>query len=184
MCLFGFFKIIIKISDCRKLERDFPEVTSQKMVDQCVDLGVYCNEVMNTGGRWSMERLVWYLVRISIVSFHANSNIIIIVCFCFFFFLIQCRLKINKDKKVRNSKWHIMPLSPEQQIYAAIDVYVSTKTISLMVWHICWHVCVTNVKLLRLRLSSNSWIDWPKHSILNWCLFFLRQRYRKWCITS
>lgn len=38
----------------------------------------------------------------------------------------QCRLKINKDKKVRNSKWHIMPLSPEQQIYAAIDVYVSS----------------------------------------------------------
>lgn len=50
------------LSDCRKLERDYPEVNSQKMIDNCVDLGVYCNKVCNTGGRWSMERLVWHLV--------------------------------------------------------------------------------------------------------------------------
>lgn len=49
-------------SDCRKLERDFPEVNAQKMIDQCIDLGVYCNDVWNTGGRWSMERLVWHVV--------------------------------------------------------------------------------------------------------------------------
>lgn len=51
------------------MERDFPEINSQKMVDQCIDLGVYCNKIMNTGGRWSMERLVWYLV-----SFENCSN--------------------------------------------------------------------------------------------------------------
>lgn len=74
-------------SDCRKLERDFPEVNGQKMVDQCVDLGVYCNSVMNTGGRWSMERLVWYLVCIFyIIAYYIycyasiNHNILSVRC--------------------------------------------------------------------------------------------------------
>lgn len=49
-------------NDCRKLQRDFPEIDSQKMVDQCTDLGVWCNAVTGTGGRWSMERLVKHLV--------------------------------------------------------------------------------------------------------------------------
>lgn len=52
-------------NDCRKLQRDFPEINSQKMVDQCTDLGVWCNTVTGTGGRWSMERLVKHLVNIS-----------------------------------------------------------------------------------------------------------------------
>lgn len=34
-------------------------------------------------------------------------------------------MQINKEGKVRRSKWDIQPLSPDQQIYAAIDVYVS-----------------------------------------------------------
>lgn len=38
---------------------------------------------------------------------------------------LQCNLQINKDRKVRMSQWHVMPLTEEQQIYAAIDVYVS-----------------------------------------------------------
>lgn len=84
-------------NDLRKLERDFPEVKTQKMIDQCVDLGVYCNDVMATGGRWSMANLVSYI----------------------------CNLQINKDRKVRMSQWHIKPLTAEQQIYAAIDVYIS-----------------------------------------------------------
>lgn len=37
-------------------------------------------------------------------------------------------MQINKEGKVRRSKWDIQPLSPEQQIYAAIDVYVSERT--------------------------------------------------------
>lgn len=45
------------------------------------------------------------------------------------------------------SKWHIMPLSPEQQIYAAIDVYVSitiyyvygNRNVCVL---ICLHLCV------------------------------------------
>lgn len=39
----------------------------------------------------------------------------------------QCKLQINKEGKVRRSKWDVQPLTPEQQIYAAIDVYVSFK---------------------------------------------------------
>lgn len=51
-------------SDFRKLERDFPEVKVQKMIDQCLDLGVWCNSVLDTSGRWSMERLVRQIVNI------------------------------------------------------------------------------------------------------------------------
>lgn len=32
---------------------------------------------------------------------------------------------IDKNKKVRMSKWHIIPLDQDQLMYAAIDVYVS-----------------------------------------------------------
>jgi werner syndrome-like exonuclease len=49
-------------NDFRKLQRDFPEVDSQELIDRCVDLGVYCNQVCSTSGRWSMERLVAYVV--------------------------------------------------------------------------------------------------------------------------
>lgn len=51
-------------SDLRKLQRDYPVVDSQRLVDQCRDLGVWNNAVCNTGGRWSMERLVMYLVSV------------------------------------------------------------------------------------------------------------------------
>lgn len=37
----------------------------------------------------------------------------------------QCKMQINKEGKVRRSKWDVQPLSDAQQIYAAIDVYVS-----------------------------------------------------------
>lgn len=36
-------------------------------------------------------------------------------------------MSINKDGKVRRSKWHVMPLTKEQQLYAATDAYVSLK---------------------------------------------------------
>lgn len=54
--------VIYHNSDCRKLQRDFPTVDSQRMIDQCKDLGVWCNFVMRTSGRWSMERLVMHIV--------------------------------------------------------------------------------------------------------------------------
>lgn len=49
-------------SDFRKLERDFKEVNSQLLIDHCRDLGVWCNEVINSSGRWSMARLVRHIV--------------------------------------------------------------------------------------------------------------------------
>jgi werner syndrome-like exonuclease len=51
-------------NDFRKLQRDFPEVNSQALIDQCIDLGPYCNSICSTSGRWSMERLVAYVVSI------------------------------------------------------------------------------------------------------------------------
>lgn len=35
------------------------------------------------------------------------------------------RKSMDKSKKVRMSKWHVIPLDENQLMYAAIDVYVS-----------------------------------------------------------
>lgn len=86
-------------NDLRKLERDFPNVKADPMIQNCIDLGVWYNEVFNSSGRWSMERLV----------------------------LQTLRLRIDKGRQVRMSKWHIHPLNENQKKYAAIDVYVSRK---------------------------------------------------------
>lgn len=57
------------------MERDFPEVKVQKMIDQCRDLGPFCNEVMGTGGRWSMANLVSYIVSVSYALAHNNRMV-------------------------------------------------------------------------------------------------------------
>jgi werner syndrome-like exonuclease len=84
-------------NDLRKLERDFPIIKADPMIEKCKDLGVWYNDIFNSSGRWSMERLV----------------------------LQTLRLRVDKSRQVRMSKWHIFPLSENQQTYAAIDVYVS-----------------------------------------------------------
>lgn len=84
-------------NDLRKLERDFPIIKADPLIENCKDLGVWYNEVFNSSGRWSMERLVHQTLR----------------------------LQVDKSRQVRMSKWHIYPLSAVQQTYAAIDVYVS-----------------------------------------------------------
>nr|XP_036677907.1 Werner Syndrome-like exonuclease [Drosophila suzukii] len=83
-------------SDFRKLARDFPEVSAEPLIEKCVDLGVWCNEVCETGGRWSLERLTNFIAKKS----------------------------QDKSKKVRMSKWHVIPLDENQLMYAAIDVYI------------------------------------------------------------
>lgn len=88
-------------NDLRKLERDFPIMKADPMIEKCKDLGVWYNEVFNSSGRWSMERLV----------------------------LQTLRLRVDKSRQVRMSKWHIFPLSANQQTYAAIDVFVSIKSV-------------------------------------------------------
>lgn len=60
-----FYTFVSLCSDFRKLARDFPEVDAEPLVAQCKDLGVWCNAVMGTGGRWSMERLVEYIVSLT-----------------------------------------------------------------------------------------------------------------------
>ncbi|CAH2011055.1 unnamed protein product [Acanthoscelides obtectus] len=84
-------------NDVRKLARDFVGFNVDKMIDNCIDLGVMANTILPTTQRWSLEKLVDRLLD----------------------------LKINKDKKVRQSKWHIIPLSNAQKQYAAIDAYAS-----------------------------------------------------------
>lgn len=86
-------------NDFRKLARDFPEANAEKMIEQCVDLGQWYNRIHGSTGIWSMERLV----------------------------LQVCQLRISKNKKVRMSKWHVLPLSDDQKLYAAIDVYIGQE---------------------------------------------------------
>ncbi|KAH8330434.1 hypothetical protein KR067_002546, partial [Drosophila pandora] len=83
-------------ADFRKLQRDFPEVSADALIEKCVDLGVWCNVICQTGGRWSLERLANFI----------------------------CRKAMDKSKKVRMSKWHVIPLDENQLMYAAIDVYI------------------------------------------------------------
>ncbi|XP_050341023.1 3'-5' exonuclease [Bactrocera neohumeralis] len=83
-------------NDFRKLARDFPEVNADHLIEKCVDLGVWCNQVCQTGGRWSLDRLANYVVEKT----------------------------VDKNKKVRMSKWHVIPLDETQLLYAAIDVYI------------------------------------------------------------
>ncbi|XP_070069281.1 3'-5' exonuclease-like [Drosophila takahashii] len=83
-------------NDLRKLARDFPEVSADPLIEKCRDLGPWCNEVCGTGGRWSLERLTNFVAKKS----------------------------QDKSKKVRMSKWHVIPLDENQLMYAAIDVYI------------------------------------------------------------
>lgn len=62
-------------NDCRKLQRDFPEANSDKMIERCRDLGVWSIDVLDTSGRWSLERLVQEIVRIIISNCHYFSII-------------------------------------------------------------------------------------------------------------
>ncbi|KAJ8972899.1 hypothetical protein NQ317_019615 [Molorchus minor] len=84
-------------NDVRKLARDFKGFNVDRLVENCIDLGVMANSILPINQRWSLAALVEYILE----------------------------LKINKDKKVRMSKWHVIPLTKKQQTYAAIDAYVS-----------------------------------------------------------
>ncbi|KAJ3622963.1 hypothetical protein MTP99_019228 [Tenebrio molitor] len=84
-------------NDIRKLSRDFSGFDGDRIVENCIDSGVLANKILPFQQRWSMEKLIGYLLK----------------------------MKISKDNKVRMSKWHISPLSKEQLNYAATDAYAS-----------------------------------------------------------
>ncbi|EFA11337.1 3'-5' exonuclease [Tribolium castaneum] len=84
-------------NDIRKLSRDFAGFDVEKNIENCIDSGVLANQILPFQQRWSMERLVTFLLKMT----------------------------ISKDNKVRMSKWHVSPLSKEQLDYAATDAYAS-----------------------------------------------------------
>ncbi|XP_052900670.1 3'-5' exonuclease [Anopheles moucheti] len=86
-------------NDFRKLARDFPEVNADRLIARCVELGQWYNELNGSTGRWSLARLVEQVLK----------------------------LRINKDKSVRMSQWNVLPLSYNQKLYAAIDVYIGQR---------------------------------------------------------
>lgn len=110
---------MILFSDFRKLGRDYPEINSDDLIVNGLDLGVWCNEVCETGGRWSLDRLAGYVVSTHspfVISLFSQNSI-----------YFQVEKAIDKNKKVRMSKWHVIPLDENQLTYAAIDVYVRFK---------------------------------------------------------
>ncbi|XP_055634726.1 3'-5' exonuclease [Toxorhynchites rutilus septentrionalis] len=86
-------------NDFRKLARDFPEAKVENMIESCMELGQWYNRIHGSSGIWSLERLV----------------------------LQVCQLRIDKNKKVRMSKWNFLPLSDDQKMYAAVDVYIGQQ---------------------------------------------------------
>ncbi|XP_050099166.1 Werner Syndrome-like exonuclease [Anopheles aquasalis] len=85
-------------NDLRKLARDFPEVSSvDSIIERCIDLGQFYNKLHQRSGVWSMDRLVQQVLK----------------------------QRVNKDKRIRMSKWDVLPLTEEQKRYAAIDVYIT-----------------------------------------------------------
>lgn len=89
-------------NDFRKLERDFPTIKADPLIEKCVDLGTFYNQVFNTSEKWSLERLC----------------------------IQTLKMKIDKSRQIRMSKWNYNPLSKNQLMYASLDVYVS-KVLSL-----------------------------------------------------
>uniref|UniRef100_A0A182N0D5 3'-5' exonuclease n=1 Tax=Anopheles dirus TaxID=7168 RepID=A0A182N0D5_9DIPT len=86
-------------NDFRKLARDFPEVDADRLIGRCVELGQWYNRLNGSTGLWSLARLVEQVLR----------------------------QRVSKDKRVRMSKWNVLPLSDEQKLYAAIDVYIGQQ---------------------------------------------------------
>ncbi|XP_015187567.1 PREDICTED: Werner Syndrome-like exonuclease isoform X2 [Polistes dominula] len=83
-------------NDVRKLGRDFSEFPAEKVViENCIECGPLANKILNRSCHWSLKNLTAYMLK----------------------------KKIDKNPEVRNSKWHIQPLSKAQKIYAATDAY-------------------------------------------------------------
>lgn len=65
-------------------------------MEKSIELGTFCNEVKGIRQQWSLANLAKEVIR---------GN-------------------LNKDKNVRMGHWENPNLTPEQQMYAAVDVYV------------------------------------------------------------
>lgn len=84
-------------NDIRKLSKDFSNFDCEKIMENCIDCGVLANQILSFKQTWSMKNLVKFLLK----------------------------MDINKDVKLRLSKWDQHPLSKEQLDYAATDAYAS-----------------------------------------------------------
>lgn len=83
-------------NDVHKLCRDFPRINKEPLLKNCIDSRIQARDLTDLTG-WSMDKLVNH--------FFDKS--------------------VDKNKKVRMSKWNVLPLSKTQKYYAATDAYVS-----------------------------------------------------------
>ncbi|XP_003703189.1 WRN RecQ like helicase [Megachile rotundata] len=104
-------------NDIWKLGRDFKEFPASKVVENnCIDCGTFANAVLNRSCRWSLQKLTEYVLK----------------------------KELDKNPKVRKSKWHIHPLNKDQKMYAATDAYVS------------WLLYITIQEKLNLQKTEDS----------------------------
>nr|CAD7200910.1 unnamed protein product [Timema douglasi] len=88
---------IVVRGDFWKLSRDFG-ILVKPLMEKVIDLGKFANEVLNSNQNWSLDGLVLHLFG----------------------------KRILKSENIRISDWTKIPLSQEQENYAATDAYVST----------------------------------------------------------
>nr|CAD7257133.1 unnamed protein product [Timema shepardi] len=109
ICLLQHPKIIfvgVNISgDFWKLSRDFG-ILVKPLMEKVIDLGKFANEVLNSNQNWSLDGLVQHLFG----------------------------KRILKSENIRISDWTKIPLSQEQENYAATDAYkiLANRNIELL----------------------------------------------------
>lgn len=58
----NYISILWSFSDVRKLARDFKVNDVEKIIENCIDAGVFANSVLPFTKRWSLAALVEYIV--------------------------------------------------------------------------------------------------------------------------
>jgi werner syndrome-like exonuclease len=86
-------------SNFQKLAKDFPVFKTDRLIEKCVELGEFYNEVFNTSEKWSLRLL----------AMHTLEE------------------QVYRSREIQNSNWNCSPLSEGQLLHASIDVYVSQR---------------------------------------------------------
>jgi 3'-5' exonuclease len=86
-----FFHGLFVKNDMRKLARDFPVFNADRLIEKCIELREFYNEVFNTSEKWSLKWLAQHTL-----GEH-----------------------MNKSPHVRMSDWNCSPLTEIQLMYAA-----------------------------------------------------------------
>ena len=57
------------------MSRDFSGFDAERIIENCVDSGVLANKILPVQQRWSMAKLVGYLVRNNLLFVYVDLNV-------------------------------------------------------------------------------------------------------------